>query len=157
MNLPDIQTLTTLLEREEAARDAVVVALQQAESHLAQARVQHQNLITYRNEYIARWSAQMQQSASIEVVHCYRSFMLRLDQALEQQAATVRRAEATVESRRVERIAAETRVAAIGRLIGRRVGMFRLAEDRRDQRHADETALRMAWERNTAGNPGAPH
>jgi flagellar FliJ protein len=155
--MPDVRTLTLLLEREEAARDAVLLALQQAENHLAQARTQHEALTTYRSEYIARWSAQMQQSASIEVVHCYRSFMVRLDQALEQQTAMLRRAEATVASRRTERIAAETRVAAIARLIGRRVDTHRLAEHRRDQRLTDEAATRAAWNGGSAGRTGPAH
>lgn len=156
MNLPDTQTLTVLLEREEAARDEALRLLQQAEAHLAQARAQHETLSSYRTEYIARWSAQMQQSASIEVVHCYRSFMLRLDQALEQQAAALCRAETSAESRRAERIAAETRVAAIGRLIGRRVEAYRQAEARIDQRRTDEAALRAGWLRNPGGSPGMP-
>lgn len=157
MNLPDTRTLSLLLEREEAARDAALLALQQAENQLAQARSQHEALAGYRGEYIARWSAQLKQSASIEVVHCYRSFMLRLDQALEQQAAVLQRADAAVTNRRAERIAAETRVAAIGRLIGRRVDAHRHAEQRRDQRGTDEAALRATWGRGAAGNPGTPH
>lgn len=157
MHAPDTRTLTVLLEREQAARDAAVLVLQQAEDHLAQAQAQHQGLVAYRSDYIARWSAQMQQSASIEVVHCYRSFMVRLDQALDQQAVIVQRAVATVAHRRAERIAAETRVAAISRLIGRRVEAHRHAEQRRDQRHTDEAALRAASWRAAAGNPGHSH
>jgi len=154
MHAPDTQTLSLLLEREQTARDAAVLALQQAQDHLVQAQAQHQGLVAYRSEYIARWSAQMQQSASIEVVHCYRSFMVRLDQALDQQSAIVQRADAAAAQRRSERIAAETRVAAIARLIGRRVEAHRHAEERRDQRHTDEAALRAARWRAGAGNPG---
>jgi flagellar FliJ protein len=157
MHAPDTQTLSVLLEREQAARDAALLALQQAENHQAQAQAQHQSLVAYRCDYIARWSAQMQQSASIEVVHCYRSFMVRLDQALDQQAAIVQRAETTVAQRRSERIAAETRVAAIARLIGRRIEAHRHAEERRDQRHTDEAALRAASWRANGSHPGNSH
>lgn len=156
MHAPDTRTLGVLLEREEAARDAIVLALQTAQNHLAQAQAQAEALAAYRREYIARWSAQMQQSAAIEVVHCYRSFMQRLDQALEQQAGVIRRAEAAVAQRQEDRRAAETRCAAIARLIGRRVDSHRRTEERREQRHADEAAQRAAWSRRP-DLPGLAH
>lgn len=145
MHAPDTRTLSVLLEREESARDAAMLALQQAEAQLTQARAQAEALTAYRGETVARWQAQMKVAAGIEVVHGYRTFMQRLDQALEQQAAVVQRAEATVAHRREACRAAETRVAAIGRLIGRRVQEHRHAEHRRDQRQTDEAAQRTSW------------
>ena len=156
MHAPDTRTLTVLLEREEAARDAVALALRTAETHLAQAQAQAEALAAYRRDYLARWSAQLQQSAAIEVVHCYRSFMQRLDQALEQQTGVIRRAESTVAQRRAERLAAETRCAAIARLIGRRVEAHRHHEQRLEQRRTDEAAQRSAFARR-AGLPGLAH
>ena len=145
MHTPDTRTLTVLLEREEAARDAALLALQQAESQLTQARAQSEALAAYRNETVARWQAQMKAASGIEVVHGYRTFMQRLDQAMEQQAGVVERAEAAVSARLEARLAAETRVAAIGKLIGRRVQEHRHAEHRRDQRQTDEAAQRTSW------------
>jgi flagellar protein FliJ len=145
MHAPDTRTLTVLLEREEAARDAALLALQQAESQLTQARAQAEALAAYRHETVARWQAQMKAASGIEVVHGYRTFMQRLDQALAQQAGVVERAEAAVSARLEARLAAETRVAAIGKLIGRRVQEHRHAEHRRDQRQTDEAAQRTSW------------
>lgn len=156
MNAPDTRTLSVLLEREESARDAAVLALQQAEAQLTQARAQAQALAAYRGETVARWQAQMKAASGIEVVHGYRSFMQRLDQALEQQAGVVQRAEASLGQRREARLAAETRVAAIGRLIGRRVQEHRHAEHRRDQRQTDEAAQRTTWAAKAANTGHGP-
>ena len=79
------RTLTALLERETSARDAEVLALREAQRALTQAKVQADSLLAYRSDYTTRWAAQMRESAAMEIVHCYRSFMLRLDQAVAQQ------------------------------------------------------------------------
>ena len=154
MNPPDTRTLTTLLDRETAARDTLVLALQQAEQQLAQALAQAAALDSYRAETVARWSAQTKVSATVDDLHGYRHFLERLDQALEQQAGVVRRAESGVAKKRAERIAAETRVAAIGKLIGRREQQHLRTLERRDQRTTDEAAQRLVWSANANSRMG---
>jgi flagellar FliJ protein len=151
------RTLTALLEREAAARDAEVVALREAQGLLVQAQAQSDSLAQYRAEYTARWSAQMRESAAMEIVHCYRSFMLRLDQALAQQQAAVQRAEAAVEKRREELVAAETRVAAVSKLMARRMAEFQRVEQGRDQKTTDEAAQRAGWAASRSAVAGGTH
>lgn len=154
MTAADTGALGTLLAREETARDAALQALQQAETQLTQARLQAQSLDGYRQETINRWTAQTRVSATPEMLHGYRTFLERLDQALVQQAGTVQRAEAVLQLRLQERRAAEMRVAAISKLIGRRLQDHQLAMLRRDQRSSDEVAQRHAWGRGSNSRMG---
>ncbi len=147
MPAPDTSTLATVREREQEARDAASLALRQAEDQLRHARAQHDSLAQYRAEYITRWSDQFKGASAVQLLHCYQSFMLRLDEALAQQAGAVRRAETAAATRREELVAAETRVAAVGKLIGRRVDEHRQKVQRRDQRSTDETAQRASQTR----------
>jgi len=155
MTAPDTRTLESLLDLAESERDTTLLSLRHAQDHLAQAQAQAATLKTYRTEYLERWSARFQGAAAIEILHCYRAFMLRLDQAVAQQDALVRRAEASCVQRRDALVAAETRVAAIGKLIGRRVEGYRRTVQRRDQKTNDEAAQRAGWNPGMTGDPGA--
>lgn len=145
MNAPDTQALSALLEREEADRDAAALALRQAEDHLARVRAQAEQLGQYRLEYIERWQAHFKGHAAIEIVLCYRSFMQRLDQAVTQQQALSERAQSAAGRSRQLLVEAEMRVAAVRKLISRRVEEHRRAVDRREQKQTDEAAQRAGW------------
>jgi flagellar FliJ protein len=54
-------------------------------------------------------------------------------------------AELNLKRQRHRLVEAETRVAAIKKLVGRRVETFLLAQQRRDQKQTDEAAQRSAW------------
>jgi flagellar FliJ protein len=54
-------------------------------------------------------------------------------------------AEHNLQRQRHRLVEAEKRVAAIGKLISRRVETHQRAEQRRDQKHTDEAAQRAAW------------
>lgn len=151
MHQPDTQTLTVLLEREQGTRDSAALALQRAEQQLDRANSQAEQLAQYRTEYIARWAAHFNRQSAMEIVHCYRSFMQRLDQALVQQQAVAERCAGTVQRCRAELLAAELRVAAVKKLIGRRVEDHQRVLARRDQKQTDEAAQRSSW---MAGNGG---
>jgi flagellar protein FliJ len=142
MPAPDTQALSVVREREQAARDEAALKLRQAEDHHAQARAQADSLAQYRAEYIARWNNEFKGAKGIQLLQCYQSFMQRLDEAITQQREIVRRTETAVAQRRDELVAAETRMAAVGKLIGRRVEEHRLKVQRRDQRSTDEAAQR---------------
>ena len=145
MHAPDTRSLTLVLEREEAARDDAALAVQRAQQHLDRAQAQMEQLTTYRSEYIARWSDHFSRQSSMEIVHCYRSFMQRLDHAMAQQQTLVQRQQATVEHARTALLAAELKVAAVKKLIDRRVDEHRRRESRREQKQTDETAQHAAW------------
>jgi flagellar FliJ protein len=145
MNSADTQTLEILLEREEGDRDTAMIALRQAERHLTRVDQQMTQFETYRADYVARWQEEFQHAGGIEILHCYRSFMQRLDDALGQLTAQQVHAQASVRRCQTMLLEAETRVAAIRKLIERRVESHERVERRREQKHTDEIAQRAAW------------
>ena len=147
MTSPDTESLHVLLEREEADRDAIAAATRQAQEHLQRLNAQMTQFSQYRADYVARWQQQFHQAGGIEIVQCYRSFMQRLDQAMQQLTLQQRQAEVNLKRQCHRLMEAETRVAAIKKLISRRVETFQLAEQRRDQKQTDEAAQRAAWAR----------
>ena len=147
MTSPKIESLHVLLEREEADRDAIAVATRQAQDHLDRLNAQMAQFSQYRADYVTRWQQQFHQAGGIEIVQCYRSFMQRLDQAMQQLTVQQRQSEVNLKRQRHRLMEAETRVAAIKKLISRRVETFQRAEQRRDQKQTDEAAQRAAWSR----------
>jgi flagellar FliJ protein len=145
MNAPDTASLHLLLEREEAERDAAALTLRQAQDHLQRLQLQMTQFTQHRADYIARWQQQFHEAGGIEIVQCYRSFMQRLDQAMAQLSLQQRQAEHNLQRQRHRLVEAEKRVAAIGKLISRRVETHQRAEQRREQKHTDEAAQRAAW------------
>jgi flagellar protein FliJ len=145
MHTPDTQTLGTVLEHAQGARDAAALALQRAEQQLGAAQAQAAQLVQYRAEYITRWSAHFSQPAAMELVHCYRSFMQRLDQALAQQQGMVERQAHAAQHCRSRLQDAETRVAAVQKLIDRRVQEHQRGNARREQKQSDESARQSPW------------
>ncbi|HUP08686.1 MAG TPA: flagellar FliJ family protein, partial [Caldimonas sp.] len=84
-------------------------------------------------------------SGSIELVRCYQGFVERLSQAVEQQTRTARQANAAL-ARAIESVRErEVQVAAVQKLVERRLAEGRAAAQRHEQREADEVAARVAW------------
>jgi flagellar protein FliJ len=140
-----MDALDTLLERAVAERDQAVLALARAEAALQRQQAQLVQLAAYRTEYQQRWAGQFSRHGAIEIVHCYQSFVQRLDEALAQQQRQVQAAEAGVQRARDAVLARETRAASVRKLIERRCAETRLAQDRREQRQTDERAQQAAW------------
>jgi flagellar FliJ protein len=135
MSTPDTESLQVLLEREEAERDATALAVRQAQDHLQRLQVQ-----------MTQFSQQQfHQAGGIEIVHCYRSFMQRLDQAMSQLSLQQGQAELNLQRQRHRLVEAETRVAAIRKLISRRLESHERTQQRREQKQTDEAAQRAAW------------
>jgi len=137
--------LTVLLEREQGTRDSAALALQRAEQQLDRANSQAEQLAQYRTEYIARWAAHFNRQAAMEIVHCYRSFMQRLEQAIAMQARQAALAEQQQAQARHALLECERRLASVRKLIERRGAELAQAGRRREQKHTDEQAQRMRW------------
>jgi len=151
MNTADTQTLQMLLEREEGDRDTATIALRQAERHLARVDQQMAQFESYRTDYVSRWQGEFQHAGGIEILHCYRSFMQRLDDAMAQLTAQQVHAQASVRRCQTMLLEAETRVAAIRKLIERRIEGHERLERRREQKNTDEMAQRAAWMGSASG------
>lgn len=143
--------LNLLLERATQERDRLAGELRRGEEVLQRARVQGEQLVSYRAEYLQRWNTQFGRGGAIEIVHCYQSFMQRLDEATEQQQRHIDAAEAGVAAVRTALVQAEVRVASVKKLIERRQAEQRRAHERRDQRQTDETAQQITLRRSRQG------
>jgi flagellar FliJ protein len=111
------------------------------------ATAQAEQLVVYRGEYEQRWATQFKTDGRMELVNCYRGFMDRLTQAVEQQQRVVVHAHAAFDQARLRLRDGEIRVASVRKLIERRQAEARLSADRREQKTTDEFASRAAWNR----------
>jgi flagellar FliJ protein len=135
--------LATVLSRAESERDQILAALRRAEEHARRAQAQAAQLLTYRAEYEQRWQGQFARGGNAEIVQCYRSFMVRLDEALAQQRAQADAAAANDRRLRDRFIEAERRVASVRKLIERRLAEQQRAHAVREQRQSDEHAMQL--------------
>ncbi len=148
------QPLQLLIERATQQRDQAQTQLRQAEEQAARAQAQSAQLRSYRDDYQTRWSLQFHQGATMEILMCYRSFMQRLDQAVSLQSRQAESAAARQAQARVDLIESERRVAAVRKLLQRRLAEQAQTQRRREQKHSDELAQRLHW--HTAGTPESP-
>lgn len=140
-----LPALQTLLEQAERERDAARAALRQAEEAEQQARDQAAQLAQYRQDCLARWGAQAGRAGTVAQLHCYHGFMQRLDQATGQQQRQCDTSAQRVAQARAQVNAREMRVAAVRKLIERRLQAVQALADRRAQKQTDEAAQRSAW------------
>ena len=145
-----IAALQLVLDRAAQERDRLAGELRRAEELALRARRQGEQLAAYRGEYLQRWSRQFGHGGAIEIVHCYHSFMQRLDEALEHQQRQVQAADRGQAAAREKLLQAETRLASIRKLTERRQAEIARAHERRDQRQTDETAQGLLLRRKRA-------
>lgn len=150
-NPASLDALKLLLERATQERDRLAGELRRGEEVLLRARRQGEQLGGYRGEYTQRWSTQFGRGGAIEIVHCYQSFMQRLDEALAQQQRHIAAAERGVAAVRQALLQAELRMASVKKLIERRQAELARLQERRDQRQTDETAQQLAMRRARQG------
>jgi flagellar FliJ protein len=142
---PDLQSLHAVLEHAERERDAALAVARRAEAAADAARQQAGTLARYGLEYDARWGARPGQSGTPAMLHCVHGFVQRLEQARRQQDQACRQLAERSAQAHARLHAAELRVAAVRKLIERRMAALRLHADRLAQRQTDEAAQRIAW------------
>jgi len=149
-----LQPLAALLAQSERERDLALADQQRAQAASDAADAQARQLLDYRREYEQRWNAQFSREGQIELVRCYQSFVERLTQAVDQQTRIAEHAKQQLANAVVAVRTAETRCAAVRKLIERRSAELRALAGRREQQQTDETAARAAWGR--VGPNGRP-
>jgi flagellar FliJ protein len=146
-----LQLLQMLLERECKRRDEVQSILRAAHANLDAQQQQADGLKTYRSEYCAKWSANFQQAAQMEILRSYHGFLARLDQAITQQANVIGHAQRAVDAAKQRLLEKEIRVKTVERLIERRKALLARVVDRREQKNLDEMAARRTPPKELAG------
>ncbi len=154
---PNSTALATLLEQVTTARDEATAKLYLQLEQVRRVSSQRQQLMAYRGEYEARWTAQFRASAAIEVVHSYQGFVARLNQALEQLEHQAVQAEQQVQQAREQLVERETRVASVKKLIERRAGEALRGTLLREQKASDDVAALALWHTRPALGVGANH
>lgn len=139
-----LRPLLILLEQVERERDQAMGHEQRARTQHEQAQTQALQLDDYRRDYIQRWGAQPQQSASIEILHCYQNFMAQLQRAIEHQKHQVAHAHQAWQTAMAQLQQLQMRVASIEKLIERRRLEARARAERQEQKTTDEQAARVA-------------
>jgi flagellar FliJ protein len=142
-----LDALKLLQERASQERDRAAGELRRSEDLLQRTRLLAEQLGSYRVEYTQRWSTQFGRGGAIEIVHCYQSFMQRLDEAVVQQQQQTEAAEQGVVAARQKLLQAELRAASVGKLIERREAEHKRSLHRREQRQNDEIAQQLARRR----------
>lgn len=137
-----METLATLLEQAESQRNIALAGFNQARARRDDARTQARELETYRGDYTARWSGQLQRGAALEVMRSYHQFAGRLDLAITQQAHAVTVCEQAFQRANDMLAAHELRVASVRKLIERRQHEARATLAQREQRASDDLRSR---------------
>jgi len=145
-----LQPLTALLAQTERQRDLALADQMKAQTAADAAQAQAEQLMAYRRDYEQRWNAQFTRSGSIELVRCYHGFVERLSQAVEAQTRAARQANATLASAIETVREREVQVAAVQKLVERRMAEGRAAAQRHEQRESDEVAARVSWAQRSA-------
>lgn len=140
-----MQPLLALLAQTERERDLALTEAQRAAQAQLAAEAQAEQLLTYRREYEQRWGAQFKAEGRMELVLCYRGFIERLSQAVDQQQRVALHAATQVERARELLRDHEIRVASVRKLIERRQHELRLSAERVEQKQTDEFGARNAW------------
>jgi flagellar FliJ protein len=138
--------LKALLAQTERERDAVRGESLRADAAHQAALRQSEQLVGYRRDYEQRWGEQFGRLATMDVLHCYQGFMVRLGQAVDQQQRVVELAAARAERERARLAEQELRVLSVRRLIERRAADIRRGLEVREQKQTDEFAARRAWQ-----------
>ena len=147
----DLRPLALLLDHSERERDTARAAHRRAHEVGLAAAAQAAQLVDYRRDYEARWRTQFSAgNGQIDLLRCSHSFMARLGEAVEQQAAIAAHTAAQAEAARIALQSVELRCASVRKLIERRLRDDQLAGTRRDQKQSDEYASRVAWSRHAA-------
>lgn len=144
-SLQSASALQTLLDHATAERDEATAQLYLLLEQTRRVQAQRAQLVAYRDEYQARWTAQFRRSAAIEVVQSYQSFVERLAHAILQLDQQNAQAESKCQDARTLLLTRETRVAAVRKLLQRRAGELQRTALQRDQKSTDEIASLTLW------------
>jgi flagellar FliJ protein len=147
-----MQSLDTLLQRETLLRDQAQMLLRQAEDAAQRAERQAGQLREYRDQYQARWASEFGRGSTMQIMLCYRSFMQRLDQAVQQQAQHSEQAQHKVVHVRQLLLQRERQLASVLKMIERQCAEQQRAGRRHEQKQIDELAQRMHQRRSGDGH-----
>jgi flagellar FliJ protein len=145
-NLP-IRTLIDLAEEELEAATKKLGKLQQERNEI---EAQLNSLVTYRDEYHARFTASAQEGTTAQTLRNFQAFVDTLDAAIDQQRKLLAAADQRLEAAKPEWRLRKQKLGSYEVLAARGEAVIAKKAARVEQREADEHAakvLRMRAER----------
>lgn len=115
-------------------------ALGSAQTVLTQAQVRLAELENYREEYIKRFHSTGAVGMSAAQMMDYRAFMVKLEQAIQEQVVVVEQADTHVESQRQQWFARRGKVKMLDTVVARYQADERRDADRKEQGEQDDRA-----------------
>jgi flagellar FliJ protein len=114
----------------------------QARQHLAQEEAKLAQLKKYHQEYLERFQQVASQGMSANQLQEYRAFLVKLDEAIQQQEQVVAASQANHSSQKSNWKQKHTRTQALGKVVERYRKEERKAADRSEQKETDERSIR---------------
>ncbi|SAK73185.1 flagellar export protein FliJ [Caballeronia ptereochthonis] len=145
-NLP----INTLIELAEEELDAATKKLGKLQQERNEIETQLNSLVTYRDEYHARFTASAQEGTTAQTLRNFQAFVDTLDAAIAQQRAALVAADARIEAAKPDWRLKKQKLGSYEVLAARGEAMLAKKAARVEQREADEHAvkvLRMRAER----------
>lgn len=132
------RALDILLQHAEQARDQALAACQQAQARLQGLQRQLDQLLGYQRDTEARDPTREGRSTGIDALLVHRSFMQRLQQAVDLQQGQLDHAQLHARAVQGYLLAAELRVAQVQKLQQRRNLENLRQQERQEQRRSDD-------------------
>jgi flagellar protein FliJ len=120
----------------------LALGLAATERRVAEAEAKLQELERYRSDYDKQFAQRAGQGIGATSLRDYQVFLARLAEAIRQQQAVVKRAQAERDAERLRWQEAAKRAKALGHVVEQWQTEERRASDRREQRDSDERAQR---------------
>ena len=136
-----------ILRIAESKEKRAAIALGEAQSQLQMHIARLQELQNYQNEYINRFQQNGQNGVEISMVLSFKSFLEKLNQAIEQQKETVATANQLVENCKQHWFASRGQVKMYNNVITRFQSEETEALEKQEQKDLDERAQRVLNQR----------
>ena len=136
-------SLATVLEVGTLRRNQALQALALAQSEWRNAQQQMAQLNNYGLESEQRWAQRVTQGVSPALLHAHRSFMARIDHAVQFQRGVLERLAGRIEQCQHGVMAAERELASLNKYDERRAQNWRRHLDRQEQKHNDDMAATL--------------
>jgi flagellar FliJ protein len=124
----------------ESREQQAARALGESQSQLSQAQQRHAELLRYKEEYLQRFHAAGKVGMNAAQMEDYRQFLVKLDQAIEQQRQVVEQAAQVLETKRRHWFEKRTKTQALDKVVSRYQSAEQRQQDRQEQNEQDEHA-----------------
>jgi flagellar FliJ protein len=142
--MSQLETFGILIEQAREARDLTARGLADAQVWRNDSASKLELLSQYRLDYFARLQSGMAQVDAAPALARFGAFIIKLEEAITQQAADLKLREQSVQAARARMAAAEKKLRSLEVFIDRKQVAAELVERKRDQKTTDEYAARAA-------------